>query len=199
MKIWITPWIVFITLFTCSLVHGMEATIEVRTAAFYHTSKQYRDIYGDWDPSYQVEVSVSCNCCYALWANFSWFQSHGRSVSLNNCSSVIPCTDCSGSDNTKAEVGNLSFGIKFPFCICECLLGYVGIGPSIGYIRINNDGFDDSSKYAFGVIVKTGLNYYITQCLFLDLFVDYLYEPVHFDTQIDIGGLMAGVGLGLRF
>lgn len=70
-------------LLNCSLIHAveeeatvMEATIEVRAAPFYHTSGKYRNYYKSFEPSYEVEVSFSCDpCCYAWWANLAWFNS----------------------------------------------------------------------------------------------------------------------------
>ena len=35
--------------------------------------------------------------------------------------------------------------------------------------------------------------------LLLDVFVDYLYQPVHFSTRIDIGGFKIGAGIGYKF
>lgn len=183
-------------------VYGIESTVEIRTAAFYHTSKDFRDIYGDFGPSYQIEFSVSCNCCYAWWGNFSWFNKDGTSTG-NNCSNVVPNCDCSGHPSTRVNIANISFGIKFPYCICERLVGYVGIGPVLGNIWLKNyitrSYVEKTSKLALGVIGKLGVDYYLTQCLFVDLFVDYLYQPVHFDKQVDIGGIQAGVGLGFSF
>lgn len=189
------------TLIGCPVLSAIETTIEVRTAAFYHISKDFRDIYGDWGPSYQVEASFSCNCCYAFWTNFSWFHKNGKSIG-NSCSSIPSC-NCSGHPSTEVNIANLSLGIKFPYCICDCLVGYIGIGPVFGNIwlknKISSQETDKTSKFAFGVIGKLGLDYYITQCLFLDFFVDYLYQPVHFHKQIDLGGLQAGIGVGFNF
>lgn len=201
-KITLSFCLIFLTLLGFSLLNAMETTIEARVAAFYHTSKDFRDIYGDWGPSYQIEASFTCDCCYYFWANLSWFHKNGNSTG-NDCSTVVPSCNCSGQPSTTVNIANLSLGIKFPCCICEGLIGYFGIGPVFGNIWLKNNisprETEKTSKFAFGVIAKLGLDYYITQCLFLDLFVDYLYQPVHFHKQIDLGGVQAGIGLGFNF
>ncbi len=197
---------------SCSLLHAeevaetttMEATIEVRAAAFYHTSDKYRNYYKSLDPSYEVEFSFSCDpCCYAWWGNLAWFNSK-KEVAGNNCKSHLTACSCTTfvTPTTKISVANFSFGIKFPYYFSDCLVGYFGVGPVIGNVWFENNsnrGTRRTSKVAYGAIAKLGIDYYITQCVFLDLFVDYLYETVHHGRHYDIGGVKTGLGIGLRF
>lgn len=198
-----------IFLLSCPFLHAMESTVEVRAAVFYHTSEKFRNQYGDFGPTYEVEASFSCDpCCYAFWANVGWFNDRGEGKS-NDCSGALrSCVTCaSGSlvgnrPTSKIDVLNFSLGIKFPYYFCDRLVGYFGIGPVIGNVWLETNtrfGRRKTSKVAYGGVVKLGLDYYITQCVFVDLFVDYLYETVRFKRNVDIGGVKGGVGLGLRF
>lgn len=54
------------------------------------------------------------------------------------------------------------------------------------------------SKWVAGGVLKSGMYVWINQCAFVDLFVDYLYQPVHFETHVDIGGVKVGAGLGVE-
>lgn len=200
-------------------VYGMRSTIAVRAGAFYHISKHFRKNYHKVSPCYEIEASFSCNPCYAFWANFDWFNRHGRAFGHNCRSTIKNCHHCSHHHpSTRVHVANFSAGIKFPFEICPCLIGYLGVGPSVGGIWIRNHTHHNNherrhnhnhhrirrhtekrSKAAIGVVAKSGINYYFTPCAFIDLFVDYLYQPVHFRKQIDIGGLKAGGGIGFAF
>lgn len=190
---------------SCSFVYGMESTIEVRVGAFFPTSKRFRDCYKDVGATYEIEYSFSCDpCCYAWWGNLGYF--HDKAfVSTNDCSSVLGvCSACTFVRPTSTiDIANLSLGIKFPYYFSECVVGYFGIGPVIGNVWLKNkDSLGDTertSKVAYGGVAKLGVDYYITQCVFLDFFVDYLYETVDFGDHVNIGGFKTGVGLGFRF
>lgn len=79
----------------------------------------------------------------------------------------------------------------------------MGAGPSFGRIWLKNKPHyredERTTKTVFGGVVKSGIYYTITDCLFLDLFVDYLYQPVHFDKHVNIGGVKIGAGIGVKF
>lgn len=165
-----------------------QSSVEIRGAAFIPASQRFRNIYGDVGPSYQIEASTKlCNCLDG-WANIDWFTKNGKSIGCKQ--------------STRINIANLSFGIKYPFCICEKYTAYFGAGPSLGGVWLKNDSLCTSkhpSKWAFGVVLKSGINYSITQCIYLNVFVDYLFQPVHFDSNVDIGGLKTGLGIGMRF
>lgn len=179
----------------CSLT--AETTVEVRADAFFPASKLFRKIYGNTAASYGVEASTNfnncCEClnCWDVWANFDWFSKHGESANCN-------------SRHTRVKIANFSCGIKFPFHLFECdsFVPYAGIGPSFTRIWLKNKtqcSKENHSKFAFGGIAKFGINYYFSNCMFLDVFVDYLYQPVHFHHEVNIGGFKTGAGIGMRF
>jgi hypothetical protein len=165
-----------------------ETSLEIRSAAFFHSSHRFREIYANISGSYQLEASIKFNDCFASWANFDWFAKRGKSEGLH--------------DPTRVNIANISFGIKFPYQFCEQFTAYVGIGPSFSIIWLKNKsqcGHERPSKLAVGGILKTGVSYFISSCVFIDLFIDYLYQPVHFERHVDIGGIKTGAGLGFKF
>lgn len=172
----------------CPLAAQFDASLEIRSSAFFHVSDRFREIYGNVDPSYQVEASTPIYECMDVWANFDWFSAKGRSEGLRN--------------PTRVSIANIGVGVKFPYQFCECFTAYAGIGPSLSRIWLKNKSscvHERTSKLAFGGLLKTGVYYFITSCVFLDVFVDYLYQPVHFETHVDIGGLKVGGGIGMKF
>lgn len=172
----------------CPLCADYQSSVEFRSAAFFHSSERFREIYGNVSASYEVEASANLCDCIDGWVNFDWFSKHGKSKGFK--------------DPTRVNIANTSLGIKYPFCLCEQLMGYVGIGPSISNIWLKNHSHccrDKTSKVVVGGVLKTGVYYFLNSCIFLDAFVDYLYQPVHFDTHVDIGGLKTGIGIGIRF
>lgn len=173
-----------------------ESSLEFRVAAFFPMDDRFTRIYGDVGVDYQIEYSTTIFCCSCLeaWVNLDWYPKHGH------------VRDCGSSD---IDLLNLGVGLKSSFCMCSCFYPYLGIGPSFGWVWIDNrmkccdqchKKKDHDSEFAVGVLVKSGLLYYFGCNLFLDLFVDYLYQPVHFHHRhVDVGGFKTGLGLGVCF
>lgn len=176
---------IFLAFFSSVSAEEQEFSVEFRSSAFFHSSKRFRELYGNVGSSYQLEASAPiCNCLDG-WVNFDWFSKNKRS----GCAS-------------KVSIANISFGIKFPYQLCEQVTAYIGIGPSLSRIWLKNKSHcchENVSKLAIGGVLKTGIYYFINQCIFIDLFVDYLYQPINFEKTVDIGGLKTGAGLGIQF
>lgn len=173
-----------------------ETTIELRSAAFFPMSHRFREIYGTVGVEYELEVSHTIPCsCWEIWTNLSWYPKHGHVG--RSCGS------------SHVDVTNLSFGLQKSCQICDCFYWYAGIGPTFGWVFVENKRKccssgcsredDNDSAIAVGGIVKGGLKYYVACNLFFDLFVDYLYEPAFFHDTVDVGGFRTGLGLGFSF
>lgn len=165
-----------------------DTSLEFRSAAFFHSSKRFREIYGNVSGSYQLEASTKFNECFDTFVNFDWFSKHGKSKGFN--------------DPTKVSIASISLGPKFLYPFKNCFTAYIGIGPSFAKIWLKNrpkHRHERTSKLSVGGLLKTGVYYFVNRQLFLDLFVDYLYQPVHFHTHVDIGGVKTGLGIGYKF
>lgn len=172
-------------------------SFEFRGAGFFHSSHRFREIYGNVGTSYQIEAAGNFNCCnldcnLGWFANVDWTQKKGRSEGLN--------------DPTKMSIANLSFGLKYLYPFFCNYTAYAGIGPSFSRIALDNHHSHQrshnnryNSRIAIGGIIKTGVLYSINCNLFLDGFVDYLYQPVNYSTNVDIGGFKLGAGIGYKF
>lgn len=179
----------FLFLF-CGFCHlkSHEGTLEIRSAAFFPASPTFRDAYGKVNADYQIQATATYCSCYELWTNLDWFYKHKR---RDHC--------C----NTKIRLANASFGVNQVFPLCGNLDAYAGIGVSFGHTILHNDTCCNCkewiSKYAFGGVLKSGIRYYFENCVFVDCFADYLYQPFHFHKDVDVGGLKIGIGLGMQF
>lgn len=179
-----------IVLFSFLPIQSVENpnSLKIRSAVFIPQSKLFRKIYHTVGPCIELEYAYRFRNHVELWGNFDWFWHHGKSVGL--CSS------------TKIKIPNFSFGIKSPFTFKNCHEIYLGIGPSFAGIFLSNNsccGCEKISKEAIGVIIKSGYYYNFNKRIFLDLFADYLYQSVHFQRKVNVGGLKMGAGLGIRF
>lgn len=168
-------------------VEALDISAEFRAAAFIPSSHTFRDLYGDVLPCYAIEFGVPMYCNFAGWANADWFQRNKR----HDCIS-----------KSSVNVYNFSFGLKYVYTTCSNLNLYLGIGPSFGGICLKNKstGYrETSSKFIAGLVVKSGIGYTFCSGVFVDVFLDYLYQPVRFHKRIDIGGVKAGLGVGYTF
>ncbi len=187
-----TVYNLFLSIALLTVVHPLVAeyrTIEIRSGAFFPNTERFRKIYGKATASYGFEVSTSTDSCVDAWANFDFLTKHGRSIGFN--------------DPTRVSIANFSFGLKYPFHVREKWAAYIGIGPSFSGVwvknRYHNHRHHTASQVAVGGILKSGINYYLNSWVFIDLFVDYVYQPVSFEKRTDVGGLKTGIGLGYRF
>lgn len=176
------------TVITEAADHSLNHTIEFRGAAFFPASKRFREVYGHAGGNYQIEASTKVTSAVEGWVNLDWYMRDRHLV--DSCRSRV-------------KLANLSIGLKYVHTFTDYLDGYLGIGPSFGWLSIHNRTWFSSqrrSRFALGAVFKSGLRIYITKNLFLDLFADYLAERVHFNNHhVQIGGLKTGLGFGVRF
>lgn len=179
-------------LFLCLTTQPLSAlvgnTVEIRAAAFFHSSDRFRDIYGNVSGSYQIETSAKIWQRVEGWVNVDQFNKKGHSDSFE--------------EKTKIRITNLSFGLKYAYPFCESFVAYAGIGASCSRVWIKNrsDFYQDTvSKVVPGGVIKSGVCYFITPSVFIDAFADYLYQPVHFQQRTNVGGFKPGLGIGVSF
>jgi hypothetical protein len=178
----------------CSLFFGtelfalLESTLEVRVGAFFPSSKLYREIYGDILADYQIEGVCRVRGPFSVFGNVDFISTDGNSI-------------CKGN---KTSLGNLnvSSGLEYEYSLFYKLTLFVGIGPNLSWIWLNNHspcGHERIVKCGFGGVAKSSVRYWFQNHLFFDFFVDYLYQPIHFQKTQNIGGFKAGLGLGWHF
>ncbi len=167
---------------------GVKSSLKVRGAAFIPMGVRFKDVYGSVVSNVQIEAATRVCKCLELWGNVDWFVKSGQSIGLRSFSHI--------------DTINVSFGVKLPYKFSDCWLMYVGVGPSIGRIELKNflpTGSERVLKGAVGAVVKTGLYCHLNKHIFIDFFVDYLHQPVRFQSTVQIGGFKVGTGLGLTF
>jgi outer membrane protein len=170
-----------------------QGTLQLRAAAFFPSSNVFRDVYGRAVGDYQIEAGMKVSCLWELWANMSEFK---KRSSRHGCRS-------------NCEVTNFSMGLKYIFPMNAKVLVYAGLGPVFGKVDLlqrscGREGQRHRIKSAFGLVLKSGMRYTFYQTIFIDLFADYFYQPVHHQRLRDdrlrgVGGVKTGAGLGFAF
>lgn len=163
-----------------------QGTLEIRSSAFIPSSHYFRELYEDVRPTVAIEASNKFCGCYSAWIDIDFFTESKRQSSC--CKSKI-------------DIYNSSFGINYFIPITCSAEAYVGIGPSFSRVNIKNHTCcrkEHLSRFVVGGIVKTGVCFYLCDPFYLNVFADYLYQPIHFHRTVDIGGIKAGIGFGIR-
>ena len=162
-------------------------SLEPRVTLFLPSSNTFQTIYGRGNPSYELQANLEFGK-FSGWLNTSWFQENGNSVGFH--------------DATRVYISNTSFGLSYISPPSGPARSYVGLGPSFGVIWLHNKSpcfSKHASKFALGLVVKLGLWIDVSEDLYVDVFVDYLYQPVSFESRQDIGGFKPGFGVGYKF
>ncbi|MDN3506888.1 MAG: hypothetical protein P0S96_06630 [Simkaniaceae bacterium] len=187
-------WIKLLLLCATPCFAGCIDTAEVRACAFFPTSNRFKDNFGCVGANYQLEIGKTFGCCCEnqIWLGVDWYPKSGH---LSSCGSS--CID----------ILNASLGYKRFWC-CGCFTPYLGIGPSFGYVWLENkrrccsDCHPWKSKdqaFAVGGVARAGAQLNFCGPFFADLFVDYIVEVALFHRTAYIGGLKTGLGLGINF
>ncbi len=191
------------SLATLSL-HTVEVLHEVRAAYYYPVENRFRDIYSGGF-LYGFEVSIqpwekteewrAIDDLY-VWSSLGILYASGSSLKEH--------------DETQLFVVPAGLGLKY-FFNYKCIKPYLGAGIILAYGHIQSDSsavirnvFDAN----IGAIAKSGVLYYVNNCVFFDLFLDYTYLKMNFNNshlenilnrRVDLSGLSIGGGFGYRF
>lgn len=163
---------------------------ELRVGDFCPTSKKIRRIYNDHHLDLEVEASLKYCQNSALWANVNYVRQNGHSIGLKN--------------ETTLKLYPVSVGYKTFYGLGSSFLAYFGLGVSYTQVKIRDRPSEQIKgkieKKAWGTVAKGGAIYYICSNIFADLFCDYYYTEVELnDHKNNIGGIRAGLGLGVNF
>ena len=157
-------------------------TIEAKGSYFYPMERAFQDIYGG-GLMYGGEVSVGIWKGLEVWAGGSYFTRDGQLT-------------FTGEDTT-LQIIPIGGGLKYK--ITQGLVSvYIGAGANYFDFRESNV-IGDVQKGGVGAIAKLGVQFEPVKMFVIDLFAEYTYcrmTPADFD--IDIGGIKAGIGLGLK-
>ncbi len=170
---------------TSSCLHASNESLELRYGTFFHNCHKFKSIYGSKQSSYQVEFTSMVQHPYQVWAN------------VDGCAVRAHVKECG---TTRFSALNISFGVRALLPVIQGFDFYLGIGASAGCTSIKNHecAFTKKTNSLFpGGVLKSGFYCSLSDKIFIDLFVDYLYQPTTY--HVDLGGIKVGVGLGARF
>lgn len=186
----------YFALFVCSyylfvpLYAKLDLSIEFRTSAFISSSNLMSKIYGRVHPEYSIQMKTHLSECIETWVIYDYHSGHGKGI--GKC-----------CKKTNLDVNMIGLGLSYNCPLCCSTELYGGIGASLSRVYVQNEtccSKHKETKLPVGVLFKSGILYCFYSNFYLDLFVDYLYEPVKFrHRSVDVGGVDVGLGIGYKF
>lgn len=170
------------------LAFADNTRIQFRVGHFRPNSHLFRNIYHNGGIEYEGELNYEYNPGNTLWLNINSFERSGM-------------TDT--NEETKIQLRPLSAGLKQLIPFSSCLNLYLGLGSCCTFAHVKGKSLfldERDHKHSWGLVAKSGILVLLSKSIFVDLFADYYYTEIIFDEQKrNLGGLRAGVGVGLLF
>lgn len=180
--------IIVLCLFLCADLYADNLGLQFRVGHFRPSSHLFRTIYQKGGIEYEVELDYEYVPGNTLWLNINSFERTG--ITEHN-------------EETKIHLHPLSAGIKQLIPFSSSINLYLGLGSSCTFMHVSGKSLfldERDHKHSWGVVAKSGILVLLSSSFFLDFFADYYYTEITFDEQKrNLGGLRAGVGIGLLF
>ncbi len=173
-----------------------HALLEAKAGYFYPTNPLFKKIYSGGG-IYGLEASFQPWKYLYPWVSGSYFSKSGNSSG--------------GDTHTVITFFPIGYGLKYVVPCQEHIDFYLGVGGLATYLRMQDRSPHvkrTTTNWGFGGIVKTGLLFNMSNSLFVDLYSDYSFIRVDFDSDeedsvlrqdVSLSGFSFGVGLGYRF
>ncbi len=182
-------------------------SVEFKAAYFRPSNDFVKEIYSNGWVDYGFEFSkmITTDNNLAIWGGVNWYRTKGHAAC---CGDIIV-----SKSKTSISVVPFSLGLKYFMPVPQVYNAnlYLGAGISTAFVRIKDDSEFVKAKLskngAFGWVLKSGIQYFFRNNVFIDVFADYVFQEVNFkrgngnvaNFSASLDGLKLGVGLGLNF
>ena len=171
-----------IIIFAAVSMHAGSITMEVKGSYFCPTEQAFKDIYGG-GMMYGGEISVGIWKNLDVWIGGYYFSQYGE----------LTFTE----EETSLQIMPLGGGLKYR--ITSGTVSFYG-GAGVNYFDYQESNvIGDVKSGAVGFVTKIGAYLEPVEKFVIDIFVEYSYcRMTPADFTIDIGGIKAGIGIGVR-
>lgn len=166
---------------------------------YYFTDSQMRRFFDNGGFTFRLETGYRFWGPMIVWIDAGYFQKEGSSIG--------------GSKKVKLKLGTLTLGLKGIYHFNSYLAIYGGAGPRLFMMMIDNDSpfvRGEDNEIGIGGGFDAGFWFFpISKWpnFFIDTFVDYSWKKMKIaadqisslDFDVDISGISAGLGIGVRF
>ncbi len=171
-----------IVFFAAVCLRAGSVTIEVKGSYFYPTEQAFKDIYGG-GLMYGGEISLGIWKNLDVWIGGNYFSQNGELTFTG--------------EETSLQIVPLGAGLKYS--LSTGVLSFYG-GVGVNYFNYKESNvIGDVKTGAVGFVTKVGAYLEPVNQFVIDFFVEYSYcRMTPADFTIDIGGIKAGIGIGIR-
>jgi hypothetical protein len=170
--------------------------LEVKGGYFFFSESKMRKVYNEGGVDLQINGSYPIYRWLHIYAGVEYLERHGRSLHFHQKTSIWQFP--------------ISMGLKAFVQVHPKIHYYFTLGPRLFLVYTHHHSSFVSKRMSedgFGGFLATGFNFYPYRGLLVDIFGEYSYKRMHFDSHktfnylrtTQIGGFTFGIGLGYAF
>jgi len=172
-------------LLTPLLCCAADPQIEVKAGYFLFSNERMRTIYNSGGLDLQLSGSYPIWKWLQLYGSIEYLERSGRSLNWEQATQIWALP--------------LSLGVKPVVAISSELDYYVTLGPRYFFFHQESHsthGEKQVNENGLGGFINTGVQFFPTCSLLIDLFGEYSYKRFH---SVQVGGFTFGGGIGYVF
>jgi hypothetical protein len=172
---------------------------EIKPGYFYFTDADMREFFGNGGFTFRAETGCKIWGPLNVWVDGGYFQKDGRAIG--------------GDEKLEIKLASITLGFKLIHYFHPRIAVYAGAGPRLVMMMMKNHSpfvRGDDNEIGIGGGFDAGVWLFPIpkwKNVFLDLFADYSWKKMKIepdeissdDFDVDVGGISAGLGLGVRF
>ena len=172
---------------------------EVKPGYYYFSDKDMRHFFNDGGFAFRAETGCKFWDPLIVWTDIGYFQKEGRALG--------------GTDKIDFKLATITLGLKAIYYFTDSIAVYGGMGPRLFMMMMDNHSpfvRGEDNEIGIGGGFDAGIWFFPITCypnIFFDLFADYSWKKMKveedeissLDFDVDVSGLSAGLGLGVRF
>jgi len=191
--------LLFLFLFISTFIEALPSVeTEFKVSMFKPESKHLKQIFDQYWPRYEFQVSTQLYKPFYIWSNIEYMENSGHSVG--------------GNEKTELYCLPLSLGIDVRHYLAPRVHVYLGAGVRyfLTHVRNHSDFVPfKTTTHGFGSVFRTGLVFQIYERFFADFAFDYSIQQVRFNKattennvelrDLNLNGISLGIGVRYRF
>lgn len=172
---------------------------EIEPAYYYFTDPDMRQFFDKGGFSIRAETGYRFYKPLIVWIDAGYFAKDGKAIG--------------GEEKLKIKLATLTLGLKAIYYFNSYVATYAGAGPRLFIMLLHNGSpFVRSDDNEVGIGGGFDAGFWIFPIpqwsnFFLDVFADYSWKKMSIapdeisslDSDVDVSGLTAGLGIGIRF
>ncbi len=178
---------------------GKRWYFEIEPGYYYFTDSEMRRFFHNGGFTIRAETGYRFYRCVTVWIDAGYFRKSGSAIG--------------GEENLEISLATITLGLKGIYYFNSYVAVYGGAGPRLFMMMLHNDSpfvRGDDNEIGIGGGFDAGLWVFpipVWPNFFFDVFADYSWKKMKvepdeissIDNDVDVSGLSAGLGIGIRF